>query len=310
MKRHWPGKVPEWAGDYYEDGDIRMARVDALEKVFWSRKETDFMQKDDPRLRRLAESRMDNREEVREDHRRIRQVEIVSNIEEESRRQEELDLECEDENAMEEQRRRIREKLLQREQEEAALMPEEEDEVEEEEESEYETDSEEELMGILMVKPIFVPKSERDTIAERERLKAEERALDEAVKKMMEERRVETKQIVVEKIREDQEIQRCMELEANIVGIHVHLTSAHISIFQTCLSASSAGYEILFRSSSFSKSLLENKFNQIQICKDLKKEDLDSNSDSMEIVLLKLEGLTGFRCRYSETLSDLVLFRS
>ncbi|CAA2996551.1 microfibrillar-associated 1-like [Olea europaea subsp. europaea] len=226
MKRHWPGKVPEWAGDYYEDedededGNIRMARVDALEKVFWSREETDFMQKDDPRLRRLAESRMDNREEVREDHGRIRQVEIVSNIEEKSRRQEELDLECEDENAMEEQRRRIREKLLQRQQEEAALMPEEEDEVEEEEEeSEYETDSEEELMGILMVKPIFVPKSERDTIAERERLKAEERALDEAVKKMMEERRVETKQIVVEKIREDQEIQRCMELEANIADV-------------------------------------------------------------------------------------------
>ncbi|KAL2519642.1 MFAP1 domain-containing protein [Abeliophyllum distichum] len=96
--------------------------------------------------------------------------------------------------AMEERGRRIREKLLLRQQEEAALMPEEEEEEveEEEEESEYETNSEEEMMGIAMVKSVFVSKSERDTISEHVRLEAEERALEEAVKKMMEERRVET----------------------------------------------------------------------------------------------------------------------
>ncbi|CAA2982531.1 microfibrillar-associated protein 1-like [Olea europaea var. sylvestris] len=223
VKRYWPGKAPEWADDNDEDGDIRMARVAELEKAFPIFEETDFMRKDDPRLRRLAESRIDNREEVREDHRRIRQAEIVSTIEEERRREEGLDLEDEDEDALEERRRRIREKLLQRQQEEAALMPEEEEEEveeeEEEEESEYETDSEEETTGIAMVKPVFVPKSERDTIAERERLEAEERALEEAVKRRMEERRVETKQIVVEKIREDQEIQRNMESEANIADV-------------------------------------------------------------------------------------------
>ncbi|KAL2249008.1 microfibrillar-associated protein 1 [Sesamum indicum] len=222
VKRYWPGKAPEWADDNDEDGDIRMARTAALEKAFPRHEGPDVMRKDDPRLRRLAESRIDNRDEVREDHRRIRQAEIVSTEEEESRRQEGLDLEEEDEDALEERRRRIREKLLLRQQEEAALLPEEEEEEveeEEEEESEYETDSEEEMTGIAMVKPVFVPKSERDTIAERERLEAEERALEEAVKRRMEERKKETKEIVVEKIKEDQEIQKNMELEANIADV-------------------------------------------------------------------------------------------
>ncbi|KAL0359078.1 UNVERIFIED_CONTAM: Microfibrillar-associated protein 1 [Sesamum angustifolium] len=222
VKRYWPGKAPEWADDNDEDGDFRMARTAALEKAFPSHEGPDVMRKDDPRLRRLAESRIDNRDEVREDHRRIRQAEIVSTEEEESRRQEGLDLEEEDEDALEERRRRIREKLLLRQQEEAALLPEEEEEEveeEEEEESEYETDSEEEMTGIAMVKPVFVPKSERDTIAERERLEAEERALEEAVKRRVEERKKETKEIVVEKIKEDQEIQKNMELEANIADV-------------------------------------------------------------------------------------------
>ncbi|KAG8381046.1 hypothetical protein BUALT_Bualt06G0080100 [Buddleja alternifolia] len=222
VKRYWPGKAPEWADDNEEDEDIRMARTAAVENAFPSHEGADVMRKDDPRLRRLAESRIDNRDEVREDHRRIRQAEIISTAEEDIRRQERLDFEEEDEDALEERRRRIREKLLQRQQEEAALLPEEEEEEveeEEEEESEYETDSEEEMTGIAMVKPVFVPKSERDTIAERERLEAEERALEEAVKKRMEQRKKETKEIVVEKIKEDKEIQRNMELEANIADV-------------------------------------------------------------------------------------------
>jgi microfibrillar-associated protein 1 len=41
---------------------------------------------------------------------------------------------------------------------------------EEEEESEYETDSEDEGPGRTLLKPIFVKKEERETIAEREAL--------------------------------------------------------------------------------------------------------------------------------------------
>lgn len=225
VKRYWPGKAPEWADDADEDAHIgtTSGASIALEKAFPSREEdVGIVKKDDPRLRRLAESRIDNRDEVRADHRRIRQAEIVSTIEEENKRQEGLDLEEEDEDALEERRRRIRERLLRQQQEEAALLPEEEEdeaEEEEEEESEYETDSEEELTGIAMVKPVFVPKSERDTVADRERLEAEERALEESVKRRLEERKVETKQIVVEKIREDEEILKNLEVEANAADV-------------------------------------------------------------------------------------------
>ncbi|KAL9267339.1 Microfibrillar-associated protein 1-like protein [Drosera capensis] len=74
-------------------------------------------------------------------------------------------------------------------------------------------------MGMAMVKPVFVPKSERDTIAERERLEAEERALEEAVRRRMEERKIETRRIVVEKIRKAEEIQKNLEAEADIVDV-------------------------------------------------------------------------------------------
>ncbi|CAA2998319.1 Hypothetical predicted protein [Olea europaea subsp. europaea] len=100
-------------------------------------------------MHRLAESRIDNHEEAK----------IISKIEDKRRKGEGLDLE--DEDAFEEWRRRIRERLLQRQQDEAALMLE---EVEEEEE--YENDSEEDTTGIAMLKLVFVPKSERHTIAE------------------------------------------------------------------------------------------------------------------------------------------------
>ncbi|KAK8590184.1 hypothetical protein V6N13_088962 [Hibiscus sabdariffa] len=223
VKRYWPGKAPEWADDADEDGDIRMARSAALEKAFPSHEDPGIVLKDDPRLRRLAESRVDNRDEIRADHRRIRQAEIVSTEEEENRRNEGADAEEEDEDALEERRRRIREKLLQRKQEETPLLEEEEEEEEEveeeEEESEYETDSEEEHMGIAMAKAVFVPKSERETIVERKRLEAEEQAIEEAEKRKLEHRKIETRQLVVEKIREDAEIQKNMELEANIEDV-------------------------------------------------------------------------------------------
>ncbi|KAH6790458.1 microfibrillar-associated protein-like protein [Perilla frutescens var. frutescens] len=147
VKRYWPGKAPEWADENDEGGDIRMTRgAAALEKAFPNNEGSVVTRKDDPRLRRLAQSRIDNRDE-------------------------------------------------------------------------YETDSEEEMTGVAMVKPVFVPKSERDTIAERERLEAEERALEEEVRRRIDERKRETKEIVVEKIKEDLEIQKNMDLESNIADV-------------------------------------------------------------------------------------------
>ncbi|CAI0384941.1 unnamed protein product [Linum tenue] len=222
VKRYWPGKAPEWADEADEDGDIRMSKMDILEKAFPSHDgASDPALRDDPRLRRLAVSRIDNRDEARADHRRIRQAEIISTEEEE--RLEGLDAEEEDEEALEERRRRIREKARMREREEAALLPveeeEDEEEAEEDESSEYETDSEEETTGMAMVKPVFVPKSERDTIAERERLAEEERAFEEKVKRKMEERKVETKHMLVEEIKKDEQIQKNLEMEAEIADV-------------------------------------------------------------------------------------------
>ncbi|TQD99141.1 hypothetical protein C1H46_015260 [Malus baccata] len=64
-----------------EDGDIRMFKV-AESPTQDSHSYN--VRKDDPRLRRWVESRTDNREDVRADHRRFRQAEIVATTEEEA----------------------------------------------------------------------------------------------------------------------------------------------------------------------------------------------------------------------------------
>ncbi|KAL2649659.1 hypothetical protein R1flu_017787 [Riccia fluitans] len=222
VKRYWPGKAPEWADEIEEELDVKTLRSVAslradLEKAFPLKEEADLVVKDDPRLRRLAESgRGRDRDEAIARHREIRQAEIVSTREEEMKAAEAAEEEEEDDEAIEERRRKIRERLLQRQREDDMVMEEEdEEEEEEEEESEYETDSEEEFGGIAMVKPVFVPKAERETIAEKEKLKAEEEAFQESMKKKLEERKVETKQIVVEVIRQEVEIEKNRALEGD-----------------------------------------------------------------------------------------------
>ncbi|KAJ3694970.1 hypothetical protein LUZ60_000347 [Juncus effusus] len=229
VKRYWPGKAPEWA-DAAADDDITGSRngvaVMKDEKAFESSDDVAVM-RDDGRLRRLAEGRVENREEIRADHRRIRQAESV---EEEHSKQEEEDDQAEiiagveDEEAKEEKRRRILEKNLQRDKEEAAsLIPAEEEEDEEweeeeeeleEEELEYENDS---TGGITMIKPDFNPKSERDK--KRKRDEEEERRREELVKKRMQEKKAETKRMLVEAIRNDREIQKNLEKEVNVEDV-------------------------------------------------------------------------------------------
>lgn len=222
VKRYWPGKAPEWADDGEDDADLRTTNKVSLDKAFPKDDDGDAPPvKDDRRLRRLAQTRAENKEELRADHRRIRQAEIVSTVDEENERQEAELEEEDDEEAQEERRRRIRARQLLREQEE--LLPQEEEEPieeeEESEESEYETDSEDEQTGMAMVKPVFIPKSQRDTIAERERLEEEERQLEELVKKRLEARKIETRQIVVEEIRKEEHIEKTLNEEANIEDV-------------------------------------------------------------------------------------------
>ncbi|GJN34292.1 hypothetical protein PR202_gb22941 [Eleusine coracana subsp. coracana] len=141
------------------------------------------------------------------DHRRlIQQAEVVSEVVPAVKNEEDE----------EERRRRIRERRLPVVVEEE-LLPREGDDgpVTDEEETEYETDSEEdEAVCIAVVKPVFVQKSQRDTIAERELILEEKRMLEELVKKRMEERKVETRRIVVEVIMEEEQIEKAHTKEA------------------------------------------------------------------------------------------------
>lgn len=205
--RYWPGKAPEWAKEDHDDDDDDHVGKHKKKKVDVLDDELERNKNDDPRLRRLGQ--------VRADHRRVREAaEVLSTEEEELRNQEK---EEEDVDALEERRSRIREKNLKRTREEADLMPpledEDEEEVQEEEESEYETDSEYEMFGIYMMKPVFVPKAVRETIAERERMEAEEEALEELAKKKLEMRKIETKAIVVEEVRKEEERRKNVQLE-------------------------------------------------------------------------------------------------
>lgn len=213
VKRYWPGKAPEWAEEVEEEADFQRPSS----KATLPDRQADLEDhKDDPRLRRLEESRLQKDEAVAR-HRQIRRAEIVSTREEERQAQELADAEeDEDDEAIEERRQRIKAMRLARQrEEEAELEVELEEEDEEEEESEYETDSEEEFGGIAMIKPVFVPKSERDTIAEREKLEAEEEAMKNSLKKKLEDRKLETKQLVVEEIRKEEEIEKNREAEGD-----------------------------------------------------------------------------------------------
>mmetsp|Transcript_17478 Transcript_17478/g.37773 ORF Transcript_17478/g.37773 Transcript_17478/m.37773 type:complete len:486 (-) Transcript_17478:38-1495(-) len=117
----------------------------------------------------------------------------------------------EDEEEVLRRRQAVRERLLQqRKEEEAAVAAQQEEEEEEEEEdsSEYETDSEDEAYGRRLLKPVFVPKESRETIAEREKLEEEEQLAAEKEKKRLEERKFETQQIVRERVAMEEQAAR------------------------------------------------------------------------------------------------------
>nr|GEW11579.1 hypothetical protein [Tanacetum cinerariifolium] len=178
---HWRGKAPEWAdnhvGDHEDKNDnILISGSVVLEKRY------------DRRLSRLVENRLYDKEEIRADHRRIRQAEIVSNEKEEK-----MEVEEDDENTVYEHRRMLKDKMLQKEQEEKAKNIVEKDE--EDKESEYEMDSEDKQMGSMAImKPVFVKKS----------------------KMRVEERKAKTKKMLVEEIRKDMEIQKNKETMGEI----------------------------------------------------------------------------------------------
>uniref|UniRef100_A0A7S0WH42 Micro-fibrillar-associated protein 1 C-terminal domain-containing protein n=1 Tax=Chlamydomonas leiostraca TaxID=1034604 RepID=A0A7S0WH42_9CHLO len=129
--------------------------------------------------------------------------------------------EGEDEDEQLKRRQAVRERLLQQQREaEQAAQQLEEDEEEEEEEgsSEYETDSEDEAYGRKLLKPVFVPKPGRETIAEKEKQEQEEAEALEKEKKRLEERKAETRQLVAEHVAAEEQAARAQSEEQARLG--------------------------------------------------------------------------------------------
>ena len=208
VHRYRAGKAPEWSIDARNDADQVVPKGTSRETSSIAAPVI-VKKADDPRLARLAQ-RHGDQDDGLERRREIRAAEVVVQRGR-GRHEEDEDQEAdtmqnnrgryassmgqaEDNDVEEEDRRRsaVREKLLQQQREADRLA------VEEEEESEYETDSEEESHQLL--KPVFVPKQARDTIAEREAMKKEEEEKEEREKKRLEERKIETQKLVRETV--------------------------------------------------------------------------------------------------------------
>mmetsp|Transcript_15848 Transcript_15848/g.31028 ORF Transcript_15848/g.31028 Transcript_15848/m.31028 type:complete len:454 (-) Transcript_15848:190-1551(-) len=116
----------------------------------------------------------------------------------------------EEESEEDSRRARARARFKQKQQEEAqaqATVKQEEDE-EEEGDSEYETDTsdeEEDYPSRPLLKPTFVSKKDRETIAERERLEAEKEQEDLEAAKREKQRKKESRQLVVEDVKREEE---------------------------------------------------------------------------------------------------------
>lgn len=227
VSRYVAGKRPEYAkysSDEEDEEDavlgepfVKEREIDEqeIDKVFQKAEKTDR------RLRRLQERVKDEDDEMEEGHRRRpHEPEVVAMGDEEAsgeeddrdlrrlpRMDESSDEEDLDEEAIERRRTMLRERARQKEAEKDLLDLEEEaksdEEEEEEESSEYEeyTDSEEEANPRL--KPVFVRKSDRVTVQEREKMELDLERKEEEKKKIHEERTKTSRKLVEELLKKE-----------------------------------------------------------------------------------------------------------
>jgi len=113
----------------------------------------------------------------------------------------------EDEEAVADRRQQMRDRALQRRKQEEDNMKEEEEVQEEEiEESEYETESEDnDPRSKAMHKPVFISKNGRDTIKEKAEMEKQEVLAEERAAEKVKERKVESKSIVIDVIKQEAE---------------------------------------------------------------------------------------------------------
>ncbi|XP_031561398.1 microfibrillar-associated protein 1-like [Actinia tenebrosa] len=240
VTRYVAGKRPEYA-KYSRDEEEDEMEVfgeqvkgvpnedQDLEKAF------EQAEKTDRRLRRLQERAKDD-EEGEDVRHRLHEPEVIMTgdhelsgdeieaetrqrlipMEEESSDEEELD-----EEAIERRREILRQKARQQQQTEQDLLDIEDEaksEAEEEEDSsEYEeySDSEEETGPRL--KPVFVRRSDRVTVQEREKMEVDEEKKEEQKKKVMEERKKTSRKLVEELMRKERQEEQGVEKEEQVV---------------------------------------------------------------------------------------------
>lgn len=213
------GKVPDWVQDpnvkEEDDNDIK-GRQSAPAAAHVKHDATDR------RLRRLAETRAGGSDEEDDEARRhrrreVREARVVVGDDDGADDEGEAEVKEEeasdsDEDQVEARRERLRMLARKRAQEQEQVqesMPiqeEEEEEAGSESSWEYESESEDDAQHRL-VKPVFVSKSGRATIAERDKIDAEARAEEEARLKREEERKAETRKLVAAELHKEHQAQ-------------------------------------------------------------------------------------------------------
>ncbi|KAK2721225.1 microfibrillar-associated protein 1-like [Artemia franciscana] len=176
---------------------------------------------DDPRLRRLRIREVDEDREER--HRQIHEPEVYEGEVEREYGRRDSDEEDEElsEDEIERKRHLLRLRALQKREEDELLAKEDDfkSEAEEIEESEYEeyTDSEEEAGPRL--KPVFVRKTDRVTVAEKEKEEMKQKQAEVEAKKLAEERRRYTLKMVEQEIKKESQAKHEELNEGNIADI-------------------------------------------------------------------------------------------
>uniref|UniRef100_A0A8C2D102 Microfibril associated protein 1 n=1 Tax=Cyprinus carpio TaxID=7962 RepID=A0A8C2D102_CYPCA len=217
VKRYVSGKRPDYAPMESSDEEEEDFQFVKKGKEAEPEMEIEEEEKSDPRLRRLMNRVTEDVEERLARHRQIAEPEQIAQSSEDSDEgtwhpEREESSEDEEEEEVDDERRRamMRQRAQERKNEEMEVL---EVEVEEEgksgeeseSESEYEeyTDSEDETEPRL--KPVFIRKKDRVTVAEREAEEQRQKELEIEAKKQVEERRRYTLKIVEEEAKKEYE---------------------------------------------------------------------------------------------------------
>lgn len=223
VKRYVSGKRPDYAP--MESSDEEEEDFQFVKKGKDAEPELELEEEDvsDPRLKRLLNRVSEDVEERLARHRQIAEPELIAESSEdsdegtwhpereESSEEEEEEEEEVDDEEIERRRGMMRQRAQERKIEEMEIMEVEEegksgDEPESESEYEEYTDSEDEAEPRL--KPVFIRKKDRVTVAEREAEEVKQKELEVEAKKQVEERRRYTLKIVEEEAKKEFEENR------------------------------------------------------------------------------------------------------